>query len=67
MAQFHHVIYFDTADEKWHVDEATDCYFPDGEVFDYAGSKEWETVPDLETGAYNEQISFVVDQLNSPK
>lgn len=66
MAQFHHVVYFDTADESWHVDPQTDAYFSDGEVWDYAGVHEWQRVPDNEFQNYMHQVEYILDQLNSP-
>jgi len=53
MAQFHYVIYFDTMDEKWHLDRDTDAYFPDGEAWDYAGSQMWQDVPEYEAEWYD--------------
>lgn len=65
MAQFHHVVYFDTATESWGIDSEDDAYFPDGQVWDYAGSQEWERVPEAEVDAYVKQITFIVDTLNA--
>ena len=65
MAQFHHVVYFDTAREEWRVDLQTDAYFPDGEVWDYAGSQEWEGVPANEWSAYMGQVNTIIEKLNS--
>lgn len=52
MAQYHYVVYYDTADERWHIESDTEAYFPDGEVFDYAGSYFWEPLPDAEVEWY---------------
>ena len=65
--QIHHVIYFDTASEKWYVDPQTDAYFPDGEVWDYAGSQEWEPVPDSEIKEYMNQIAWLSEVLNGDR
>jgi hypothetical protein len=65
MAQFHHVVFYDTAREAWFVDPQTDAYFPDGEVYDYAGSQEWEGVPEAEEDAYNMDIAYLQYILNS--
>lgn len=42
MAQYHYVVWYDTADEQWHTDyDTTRMLLPDGEVFGYAGKAEW--------------------------
>ena len=49
MAQFHYVVYYDTAKEQWDIDwGTTEARFPEGEVWDYAGSKDWSDVPENE-------------------
>ena len=65
MAQYHHVIFYDTAREEWFVDRDTDAYLPDGEVWDYAGSQEWQGLEDNEIDGYMEQVEFVTQMLNS--
>ena len=65
MAQFHHVVFYDTATETWHVDPQTDAYMPDGEVWDYAGDNEWRGVPDAEEAFYQAQVSMILAALNT--
>jgi hypothetical protein len=72
MAQYHHVVYYDTADERWHVDPATDAYFPDGEVWGYTSyfetgegyEEEWRGLGDIEEEHYRKQASDLVTYLN---
>jgi hypothetical protein len=66
MAQFHHVVFYDTASELWFLDLETDAYFPDGEVFDYAGTQEWSPIPESEASGYLAQMKLIVSALNGP-
>lgn len=66
MAQFHHVVFYDTASELWSLDLDTDAYFPDGEVFDYAGSQEWEHIREEDASGYLAQMKLIVSALNGP-
>lgn len=62
MAQYHYVVYFDTTDKQWHTDhETTTAHFPDGEVFDYAGSNEWEPLHREEVMPYVNLIADLLD------
>lgn len=67
--QIHYAIYFDTADEQWHMDGEIDAYFPDGVVWDHAGNQEWMGLDceehEVTTDSYNEQGRQVVDILNT--
>jgi hypothetical protein len=72
MAQFHHVVYFDTADELWHVDPQTDAYFPDGEVWGYTSyfhdgegyEEEWRGLDEHEVAAYVNAAHDLAKYLN---
>jgi hypothetical protein len=67
MAQYHHVVFYDTATEQWYVDPQTDAYFQDGEVWDYAGDHMWQRVPEGEGSAYQDQITHIISTLNADK
>jgi hypothetical protein len=65
MAQYHYVVYYDTADEEWHTNHATThALLPDGEVFDYAGSGEWSPLHDEDVMPY---VTHIADLLGYDK
>lgn len=58
MAQYHYVVYYDTATEEWHTDyDTTSILLSDGVVFDYAESGEWSDVAPNEVEAYVDHIA----------
>jgi hypothetical protein len=65
MALYHHVIYFDTATEKWYVDPQTDAYFPDGEVWVETDEvQEWRPLEEYEEDAYSNAARDLYRYLN---
>lgn len=65
MAQYHYVIYFDTATETWNVDyETTSARFPEGEVYDYAGYPVWEPVREEDFVEYSDHVVHVLERAN---
>ena len=66
--QVHHVIYFDTADEQWHIDRSYDCYMPDGPVWDDSNGEEeadWRALNDYEETAYSNTERDLIKYLNA--
>jgi hypothetical protein len=44
MAQIHYVVLYDTESEQWRIDTDPECLLPDGAVWDWAGSQEWQPI-----------------------
>ena len=73
--QIHYVVFYDTATEKWHYDSQIDAYFPDGVIWNHAGSQEWDGLNDddpvddsfghgVTIGAYFNDCEEIVTTLN---
>lgn len=67
MAQYHHVIYYDTADEQWHVDLSTAAVrFGDGPVYTPSDNpwEDWRELYTHEENAYYDQAVDLEVYLN---